>query len=310
MVVYKALILTLFYNCQTYIVFTLNQKSATLIAMSKQPDTPDKVYASNTLVKSRLNVTTPAHLPDSMVPSVNLLPDCKRLILFTRHSLRERSDGNGFASYQLPLTSKGRVLAKSWGRWLDSNLPYSLDVDSISSPIGRCIDTAQLMQEGAGLQRDIAHQSLLVEPGSLVTDSETVSAVFKEIGVLNFINRFLQGSIEGTKNAYQGGLDILSLLYQHQPEQNHLMLAVSHDTLLSAFLAVMLDTPEIDWNDWPKMMEGVFLWFDDKPFIETSAHFIWRGEVYTRSVSSLLESYRASGFHSSQLLLPPEVKWT
>ncbi len=282
--------------------------------MSKSPNISNSTVSSTSVVetvaKSRSNLSAPAHLPDSMVSSVNLLPDCKRLILFTRHSLRERSDGKGFASYQLPLTSKGRVLAKSWGRWLDSNLPYSLDTDSISSPIARCIDTAQLMQEGAGLQRAIAHQSLLVEPGSLVTDPNTVTTVFKEIGVLNFINRFLQGNIEGTKNAYQGGLDILSLFYQNQPEQNHLMLAVSHDTLLSAFLAVMFDIPEIDWNDWPKMMEGVFLWFDDKPFIETSAHFIWRGEVYTRTVRSLLEGYRASGFAPNKLLLPPEVKWS
>ena len=274
--------------------------------MSKLPNLPD----SKALLKPALNLAVPAHLPDSMMSSVTLLPTDKRLILFTRHSLRERSNGEGFTSDILPLTPKGRVLAKSWGRWLDSNLPYSLDVDSLSSPIGRCIDTAQLMQEGAGLQRTIAHQSLLVEPGSLVTDPNAVNTVFKEIGVLNFINRFLQGNIEGTKNAYQGGLDILSLFYQYQPEQNHLMLAVSHDTLLSAFLAVMFDISEIDWNDWPKMMEGVFLWFDDKPFLETNAHFIWRGKVHTRAVSSLVAGYRASGFHPSKLLLPPEVKWT
>lgn len=251
----------------------------------------------------------PSHLPDSMIPSVSLLPENKRLILFTRHSLRERSDGNGFASYQLPLTPKGRILAKSWGRWLAGHLPYSLDVDSISSPIGRCLDTAYLMQEGAGLRRDITHQSLLVEPGSLVTEPEIANPVFKEIGVLNFINRFLQGNLEGTKNAYQGGLDILSLFYQNQPQSGHLMLAVSHDTLLSAFLAVMFDVVEIDWNDWPKMMEGVFLWFDDKPFVQSSAHFIWRGKVYTRPISSLLEDYQAAGHHPSKLLLPPKVKW-
>nr|WP_182405468.1 histidine phosphatase family protein [Psychrobacter sp. GP33] len=257
----------------------------------------------------KLDMPAPAHLPDSMMSSVSLLPENKRLILFTRHSLRERSDGKGFASYQLPLTAKGRVLAKSWGRWLSSHLPYSLDVDSISSPIGRCIDTAQLMQEGAGLQRLITEQPLLVEPGSLVTEPELTSVVFKEIGVLNFINRFLQGNLEGTKNAYQGGIDILSLFYQYQPKPGQLMLAVSHDTLLSAFLGVMLDVPEIDWNDWPKMMEGVFLWFDEKPFTEASAYFVWRGVVYQRPICSLLESYRATGFAPSKLLLPPEVKW-
>lgn len=278
--------------------------------MSKIPNKIPARLPAEKSVSHRPSAPAPSHLPDSMMSSVGLLPADKRLILFTRHSLRERSDGNGFASYQLPLTPKGRVLAKSWGRWLAEHLPYSLDVDSISSPIGRCIDTAQLMQEGAGLRRDIAHQSLLVEPGSLVTEPDIANPIFKEIGVLNFINRFLQGNLEGTKNAYQGGLDLLSLFYQNQPQHGHLMLAVSHDTLLSAFLAVMLDMVEIDWNDWPKMMEGVFLWFDDKPFEQANAYFVWRGQVYIRPISDLLQGYRAAGFHPSKLLLPPEVKWT
>ena len=284
------------------------KKSATLTIMSKNLNTSLSKLSSDKLVSHTPSAPAPSHLPDSMIASVRLLPEGKRLILFTRHSLRERSDGNGFASYQLPLTPKGRILARSWGRWLAGHLPYSLDVDSISSPIGRCIDTAQLMQEGAGLRRDIAHQSLLVEPGSLVTEPDIANPIFKEIGVLNFINRFLQGNLEGTKNTYQGGLDLLSLFYQHQPEPGHLMLAVSHDTLLSAFLAVMFDVVEIDWNDWPKMMEGVFLWFDEKPFEQANAHFVWRGEVYIRPISVLLDSYRAAGFHTSTLLLPPDVK--
>ena len=168
--------------------------------MSKIPNNIPSNISAKTLASHTPSAPAPSHLPDSMIDSVGLLPEDKRLILFTRHSLRERSDGNGFASYQLPLTQKGRVLAKSWGRWLAGHLPYSLDVDSISSPIGRCIDTAQLMQEGAGLRRDILHQSLLVEPGSLVTEPELASQVFKQIGALNFINRFLSGDIAGTKN--------------------------------------------------------------------------------------------------------------
>lgn len=276
--------------------------------MSKNPSNTLSKLSAERLMSHSPSAPAPSHLPDSMIASVGLLPEGERLILFTRHSLRERSDGNGFASYQLPLTPKGRILAKSWGRWLAGHLPYSLDVDSISSPIGRCIDTAQLMQEGAGLRRDITHQSLLVEPGSLVTEPEIANPIFKEIGVLNFINRFLQNNLEGTKNTYQGGLDLLSLFYQHQPQHGHLMLAVSHDTLLSAFLAVMFDVEEIDWNDWPKMMEGVFLWFDDKPFDQANAHFVWRGETYIRPISVLLDAYRRAGFHHSTLLLPPEVK--
>lgn len=58
-----------------------------------------------------------------------------------------------------------------------------MDVDSIS-PIQRCIDTAILMQAGAA-SLNVSHQSLLVEPGSLVVDHEEVSKVFKQIGALS-----------------------------------------------------------------------------------------------------------------------------
>lgn len=239
------------------------------------------------LTKQPLNVPAPAYLPESMMASVGLLPKNKRLILFTRHSLRYRSDGNGFASEQLALTPKGRVLAKSWGNWLADNLTYSLDVDSISSPIQRCVDTALLMQQGAGLCCDVKHQPLLVEPGSLVVNPNIVNPIFKQIGALNFINRYLSGDLLGTKSRHQGGLDILTLLYEHQPKNNHLLLAVSHDTLLSAFLAVMMEAVSIDWNDWPKMMEGMFIWFDDKPLADATAHFIWRGCQYTKPIRDL-----------------------
>ena len=251
-----------------------------------QPEFGDAPLTAGTVSNTtgqaaRLRAPMPAHLPPSMMHSVKHLPNNnERLILFTRHSLRERSNGQGFASYDLPLTPQGRVLAKSWGRWLAEYLPYSLDTHSIASPIWRCVDTAKLMQEGAGVRQPISHEPLLVEPGSLVTDAKQANEEFKRIGALNFINTFLQDTSSSTKPAKQGGLDLLSLLYQSQPEPGHLSLAVSHDTLLAAFLGVMRQHKQITWDDWPKMMEGMFLWFDDKPFEESTANFIWRGEKF------------------------------
>ena len=96
--------------------------------MSKLPNNTLSKLSAAQRASHTPSAPAPSHLPDSMMSSVGLLPMDKRLILFTRHSLRERSDGNGFASYQLPLTQKGRVLAKSWGRWLAGHLPYSLAV--------------------------------------------------------------------------------------------------------------------------------------------------------------------------------------
>lgn len=36
------------------------------------------------------------------------------------------------------------------------------------------------------------------------------------------------------------------------------------------------------------MMEGVFFWFDDKPFEQAKVHFIWRGKVYERLLLDLI----------------------
>lgn len=239
-------------------------------------------------VQSPLNPPAPSHLPESMIKSVKQLPNTQeRLILFTRHSLRERSNGNGFSSADLPLTPKGKVLAKAWGRWLSNHLPYSMDTDSIASPIGRCVMTAELMQEGAGISRPVVHEGLLVEPGSLVVDAEQANNTFKKIGALNFINAFLNNELTSTKRAHHGGLDILQLLYNVQPAHGHLTLAVSHDTLLAAFLGVVLQLNSITWDDWPKMMEGVFLWFDDKPFVDATVSLVWRGKQYHKKVADL-----------------------
>lgn len=230
----------------------------------------------------------PAYLPISMLDSVKQLPAHQRLILFTRHSLREPADGNGFASYALPLTPEGRLLAQAWGHWLASHLEYGMEVDSLSSPIPRCLDTASLMQLGAGIERRVIPQNLLVEPGSLVFDVGEAGQIFRQIGALNFINRFLAHDIVGTKSPAQGILDLLQLFFDNQPQYGELRVVVSHDTLLMAFLAVITQTRQIHPSDWPEMMEGVFLWFDDKPFEKAQVHIIWRGKTYQYPVAQLL----------------------
>lgn len=230
----------------------------------------------------------PAYLPISMLESVKQLPANQRLILFTRHSLREPADGNGFASYALPLTAKGRSLAQAWGDWLANNLDYRMDVDSLSSPIQRCLDTASLMQLGAGIERQVIPQNLLVEPGSLVFEVEQAGQIFLQIGALNFINRFLANDMVGTKAPAKGILDLLQLFFDNQPQQGEMRLAVSHDTLLVAFLAVIMQHQQICQSDWPEMMEGAFLWFDDKPFEKAHAHLIWRGKNYHYPIAQLL----------------------
>lgn len=238
-----------------------------------------------------------------MFKAIELLPKGNQpLVLLTRHSIREPADSNGFASYQLPLTPVGRNLAFEWGKWLSANTDLQIAA-CLSSPIPRCVDTASEMLKGAQAAIEIPlnpqqqsetsllninQHNLLVEPGSFVVDIAQAGPRFKQYGALKFINCFLSNQLPGMKIPVQGAQDILRLLFDHLPKQdNHLLLAVSHDTILAALFAVMAGQTTIERKDWPDMMEGAFLWFDGDSFENSRVNWIWRGQHYQFKVQNV-----------------------
>ncbi|MEC7119632.1 MAG: histidine phosphatase family protein [Pseudomonadota bacterium] len=237
---------------------------------------------------------TPTHLlglPPQMLSSLAVLPSAEQpLMLLTRHSIREQVAGQGFASYALPLTDEGRQLAQAWGQHLLDSTGREI-VSCLSSPIQRCVDTASLMLQGQTRQMfpitPIDQHVLLVEPGSFVHDVAQAGPLFREYGPLGFINAFLRDDLPGMKDPQQGVLDILALLHQYQPTGSHrLSLAVSHDTILAALLAVMVGQRAITWADWPAMMEGVFMWFEGDDFESSRLYWIWRGQLYQQPIAA------------------------
>ena len=82
------------------------------------------------------------------------------------------------------------------------------------------------------------------------------------------------------KHPISGVVDVLELIYNTHPAHSHgLSLAVSHDTILAAIIAVISGRNQVDRDDWPKMMEGLFVWFEGDNFIDSKLKWIWRGEV-------------------------------
>jgi broad specificity phosphatase PhoE len=236
-----------------------------------------------------------ADLPPAMQAGLELLPKFQPIILLTRHSIRELVDDQGLSGYNLPLTEQGRRLASAWGRhfcaWTHRQFHTCL-----SSPITRCVDTAKLMLEGSQPLKDFQSQQpvivkskLLVEPGSFVQDGESLTPLFMQYGALAFINYFLGQQIAGMKHPIQGVRDILNLLYAHVPDHdNSILLAVSHDTILAVFLAIMQDERVVCLVDLAEKMEGRFVWFEGERFEESRVHWVWRGTARSRLISSFV----------------------
>ena len=233
-------------------------------------------------------------LPASMLKAIDLLPDAQTPVtLFTRHSIREIVVGQGLAGYNLQLTEQGRDLAEAWGGYLVGNTGRVIQ-HCISSPIQRCVDTAALMIRGAdGITLEpnthhieIIEQGLLVEPGSFVLDIKQAGPYFQKQGALGFINSFVNNALPGMKHPIHGVVDVLELIYNtHPTNQYGLSLAVSHDTILAAIIAVISGRNEVTQADWPDMMEGLFVWFEGDEFLESKLKWIWRGQIHTLDIS-------------------------
>lgn len=227
-------------------------------------------------------------LPPSMLSAIELLPDAQTPVtLFTRHSLREVVRGQGLAGYDLQLTTQGRDLAEAWGAYLVENTDRVIE-HCISSPIQRCVDTAALMIQGADQKTiapnthniEIVEQGLLVEPGSFVLDIQQAGPFFKQQGALGFINSFVNNALPGMKHPIRGVVDVLELIYNTHPVSPYgLGLAVSHDTILAAILALISGRNAMTKEEWPKMMEGLFVWFEGDVFLQSKLKWIWRGQL-------------------------------
>ena len=234
-------------------------------------------------------------LPKSMLQAIDLLPNASTPVtLFTRHSLRELVNGQGLAGHDLQLTPQGRELAQAWGGYLIKNTDRVIQ-HCISSPIQRCVDTAALMIEGAdGVSPqpnthtiEIIEQGLLVEPGSFVLDMQQAAPYFRKQGALGFINSFVNNALPGMKHPITGVLDVLELIYRTHPKTSGgLSLAVSHDTIIAAIVAMISGQTQIQKEDWPAMMEGLFVWFEGEEFPDCKLKRIWRGQIHELNVAN------------------------
>lgn len=212
-----------------------------------------------------------------LLSSLHKLPKEVPVTLFTRHSLRELATDT-IVSYKLPLTKEGVELAKKWGR----ELPLPI-VGVYSSPIHRCIDTGKAMLEGAGRELDINITPLLTEPGCYVQNISKVGKQFLALGPVKFIDQHFSEPWEGLLPLEEGSRVLLKHLFDSQGGANTLTVHVTHDTILAPFIYHLMGFDHVDQAAWPWMLEGAFLWFDDK-----KVHWIWRGELHSKYLAPYL----------------------
>ena len=117
-----------------------------------------------------MNTSIDWKIPPSILRWLRDAPTDRPIAALLRHSVRDHLS-SGDAGYTLPITEVGARLATELGKMIGKRL-RSLH----SSPLLRCVQTAEALRAGAAADLSILRDRLLGDPGVYVVDSRRASS--------------------------------------------------------------------------------------------------------------------------------------
>ena len=166
------------------------------------------------------------------------------MIYLIRHA--EKSDDSVHAK----LTEKGLNDSFLYGKNLRLN---NTNIDLIiTSPIERCLQTAEKISEGYG-DIKIKKSNLLGDPGVFVNDADIAMKIFNKYKLIDIINMQLSGQeLEGFNNIDTATQKLL--LFMKNNGDN--ILYISHDAIITPFINFIENIKNIEQDDIVKYLDG------------------------------------------------------
>ena len=97
----------------------------------------------------------------------------------------------------------------------------------------------------------------------------------EENGPMELVNKMLQNiSVPGHVQSEEGTHAIILSILSDNPPSGKIRVEITHDTILACMLYQLQGRTSIDQYDWPRMLEGVLLWREEKKIF-----WKWRGET-------------------------------
>lgn len=195
-------------------------------------------------------------LPPSVLRFLERAPtDRAAVVVLLRHSVRDHLPP-GDAGYVLPITDAGRQLALELGGLLRGRL-RTLQ----TSPLVRCVQTAQALAEGAGADITVVPDRLLGDPGVFVLDGQRAWANWEQLGHEGVMRHLVHETtaLSGMARPDEAARFLVQAMFAAAANQPGVHVFVTHDLLVTATAARILGKP-LGRDDWPWYLEGAFFW--------------------------------------------------
>ncbi len=172
--------------------------------------------------------------------------------LFLRHAHRPPFEQSSWG-HNVSITPEGKCASTSLGKHLTSNkLSYCI----WSSPIKRCVETAEAISRGVGSNKAVKKSSLLGDPGFFIQNPQQAATFFKKYSLPNVIDLYLQEkSLPGFFSVETGCQRMLSVLLEKNASAS---IWVTHDICV-AILACFLFKQTSCKALMPNFLEGIMI---------------------------------------------------
>lgn len=213
-------------------------------------------------------------IPSSVLSGLVELPKDRPIVVLLRHSVRDDLPP-GSAGYALPITEAGTQLAKELGGMIGARL-RSLH----TSPLPRCVQTAEALNLGSDASLRIVHDRLLGDPGVYVIDGQRAQLNWDNLGHEGVMQHLVTSdeALPGMARPGPAARFLVHHMLTVAGDAPGLHLFVTHDSLVTATSARLLGQ-QFGIDDWPWYLEGAFFWRN-----QDDLHIRYRDQYLRRQI--------------------------
>lgn len=193
-------------------------------------------------------------IPEGVLAGLRAAPRDRPVIVLLRHSVRDAIP-KGETGHDLPITPAGVRLAEELGALLGDRL-----ASIHSSPVPRCVQTAEAILSGADLSLPIRRDLLLGQPGVFVLEGELAWPHFERLGgqlMLHLCNE--EEVLRGMADPDPAARYLLHGMQVQAGDRPGIHVFLTHDSILMPAAARLLGHV-LNESDYPWFLDAAFFW--------------------------------------------------
>ncbi len=193
---------------------------------------------------------------DHILEAIAAIPDRRDAALVIRHAEREQIPPGTFG-VDVSLTAHGVASAAQLGKALGADRQVCV----ASSPVTRCVQTAEAILQGCGSDSGVLLDHRLGDPGPFVVDPEVAGPLFLETDILAIVRHQLSHAepLSGMRSTDYGVRILLDLVADGLECSGRLNVYVTHDAIQAVLIASAFGS-SIHQVGWPDYLDGLLIW--------------------------------------------------